>query len=163
MFEFVFVFLTFLYWISDFVSNSFTNIAELFKIIRIDIYQPVAEYCAEGILGVSEELAKSVVRECFQHSVRFINGFFAWIVSLFDKASKLWTRTQKTAQAFPQIKWDNLRPSSLNWIVERESESDGLVPCSSGKLRLFERALSLTLRLQYGSGIALFFALGVVL
>lgn len=93
----------------------------LLRLLYLHVYLPLTEYWLEFVLGVSEEFSKAIVRESFHHLIRFINGLFAWIVSSVDRANKLYTSTQTRRPSFSGLRWENLRPSGLNWIVESEA------------------------------------------
>ena len=112
--------LAFLCLLCDVIIRAFHGVVYLLHLYYFHVYRPCVEYWLELILGVSEEFAKSLVRESFHHFVRFINGIFAWLVSLCDKASKLWTHEGSRTPVMRRIAWEHLRSSTLNSIVERE-------------------------------------------
>ncbi|GMH38353.1 hypothetical protein BSKO_06237 [Bryopsis sp. KO-2023] len=82
------------------------------------IYQPVAEYVVETLVGLSEEYAKSVVREWFNFAVRLVNGCSSWVVSRFDST---FYRKQRRPSHWDFATWENWRPSTFNWLIEREN------------------------------------------
>ena len=112
--------LAFLCLLCDVIIRAFHGVVYLLHLYYFHVYRPCVEYWLELILGVSEEFAKSLVRESFHHFIRFVNGIFAWLVSLGDKVSKLWTHGGSRTPVIHRIAWENLRPSTLNSIVERE-------------------------------------------
>jgi hypothetical protein len=64
---------------------------------------------------------KSVIREAFGNLTRFVNGFFAWVVSLFvDKDYTRALRTNFNRTAAWQSWWSEERQSTFNALIRRD-------------------------------------------
>eukprot|EP00210_Caulerpa_lentillifera_P004099 g3910.t1 len=96
------------------VPKLFGKLFRLISYLHSHFYRPFIEFCLETIFGISEEFSKSIVRESFNHIIRFLNGVFLWIVSFLERAKEA-----KTPSVFPS--WQNLRPSSLNSVIDQET------------------------------------------
>jgi hypothetical protein len=97
---------------------------------------PVAEWWLENVLGSWEESLKSVIRESFGNLTRILNGFFAWVVSLFvDRNYASSQRSRWSRPAAWQSWWGEERNSTFNALIRRDqgrSSQDGR-PGTSGE------------------------------
>lgn len=84
-------------------------------------YQPLAEYWVETWVGVWEESTKSLVRECFQASVRLVNGLCGWLVARLDTKRD----EARASPAWDLAAWEKWRPSTFNWLVECHRAEQG--------------------------------------
>lgn len=92
------------------------NLLRLISYFHSRFYRPFVEYLLETIFGISEEFSKLIVRESFNHIIRFLNGLFLWIVAFWERAKET-----NSPSVFPS--WQNLSPSSLNSLIDDETQA----------------------------------------
>lgn len=107
--------------------------------VQAHVLHPIAEWWLNTIVGTWEESLKSIIREAFSNTTRFVNGFFAWMVSLFvDRDYKTDTNSNFQRQTPWQRWWMEPRTSTFNALIRRDQgrrSGDGRLSLN-GKLSL---------------------------
>ncbi len=81
--------------------------------------RPLVEWWDDTVLGVWEESVKSVVREAFVQTYRFLNGASAWVLSVFDTNYAESLRSSWKQQQDWHSWWAEDRQSTLNAVVTK--------------------------------------------
>ena len=93
----------------------------LLRHIQAHVLHPFAEWWLNNVVGTWEESIKSVIREAFSNTTRFINGFFTWVVTLFvDKDHRKESKSTYTRANAWQTWWDQPRISTFNALIRRD-------------------------------------------
>lgn len=97
--------------------------------IQAHVLHPIAEWWLNTVVGTWEESSKSVIREAFSNTTRFVNGFFSWIyTTFFDRTYRESTKSTYARQTAWEIWWQEPRMSTFNALIRRDQgrhSSDG--------------------------------------
>ena len=97
--------------------------------IQAHVLHPIAEWWLSTVVGTWEESSKSVIREAFSNTTRFVNGFFSWIyTTFFDRTYRESTKSTYARQTAWEIWWQEPRMSTFNALIRRDQgrqSSDG--------------------------------------
>ncbi len=95
--------------------------------VQAHVLHPLAEWWLSTVVGTWEESFKSVIRETFSNTTRFVNGFFAWFYTAFIDGT-YWRRVKSSSVSRPAHGSGERRPSTFNAVARRElgrTPSDG--------------------------------------
>ena len=89
--------------------------------IQAHVLHPIAEWWLNTVVGTWEESSKSVIREAFSNTTRFVNGFFSWIyTTFFDRTYRESTKSTYARQTAWEIWWQEPRMSTFNALIRRD-------------------------------------------
>lgn len=95
--------------------------------VQAHVLHPLAEWWLSTVVGTWEESSKSIIRETFSNTTRFVNGFFAWFYTAFIDGT-YWYRVKSSSVSRPAHGSGERRPSTFNAVARRElgrTSSDG--------------------------------------
>ncbi len=89
--------------------------------IQAHVLHPIAEWWLNTVVGTWEESSKSVIREAFSNTTRFVNGFFSWIyTTFFDNTYRESTKSTYARQTAWEAWWKKDRMSTFNALIRRD-------------------------------------------
>ena len=89
--------------------------------IQAHVLHPIAEWWLNTVVGTWEESSKSVIREAFSNTTRFVNGFFSWIyTTFFDNTYRESTKSTYARQTAWEVWWQKDRMSTFNALIRRD-------------------------------------------
>ena len=89
--------------------------------IQAHVLHPIAEWWLSTVVGTWEESSKSVIREAFSNTTRFVNGFFSWIyTTFFDRTYRESTKSTYARQTAWELWWQEPRMSTFNALICRD-------------------------------------------
>ena len=102
-------------------SELLRSVLILLRSLHTHIVAPFVHWWEETVLGSWEELVRTLVRQGFDEATRFLNGFVAWLLSLFNHHYRDTLRKS----------WDNQKwwhhahqPSTFNALVAGMKRTD---------------------------------------
>lgn len=81
------------------------------------IARPLVEWWDETVLGTWEESLKSIIREAFQATNRFLNGISAWVLGVFDSDYRENLKKSWKQQQDWHSWWREDHASTLNAVI----------------------------------------------